>query len=135
MKKTVIILWHAFMGWLLCAAIIGIGFKFTTEKNALIIHAVLAPIAFAAISFVYFRRYRHTTALQTAVLFLGFVLLMDFLVVALLIQKSLQMFASILGAWIPFALIFGATYLTGRYLTSGSNEEQTRRAMDSTQRS
>jgi hypothetical protein len=37
----------------------------------------------------------------------------DFFVVALLINRSLDMFASLLGTWIPFALIFTSTYLTG----------------------
>ncbi len=40
---------------------------------------------------------------------------MDFLLVALVILRSLAMFASLLGTWIPFALIFTATYLTGLY--------------------
>ena len=39
----------------------------------------------------------------------------DFLVVALLILHSLDMFASLLGTWIPFTLIFTSTYLTGLY--------------------
>jgi hypothetical protein len=39
----------------------------------------------------------------------------DFFVVALLINRSLEMFASLLGTWIPFALIFTSTYVTGLY--------------------
>jgi len=38
---------------------------------------------------------------------------MDFFVVTLLINRSLEMFTSLLGTWIPFALIFTSTYLTG----------------------
>jgi hypothetical protein len=41
---------------------------------------------------------------------------MDIIVVALLINKSFEMFKSIIGTWIPFILIFTATYLTGLYL-------------------
>jgi hypothetical protein len=41
--------------------------------------------------------------------------MLDFVVVATLVEKSYAMFASILGAWIPFALIFGATRLVGVY--------------------
>jgi len=37
-------------------------------------------------------------------------------VVATFIEKSYAMFASILGTWIPFALIFGSTYLVGVYV-------------------
>jgi hypothetical protein len=42
---------------------------------------------------------------------------MDFFVVAILIQRSLEMFASVLGTWIPVALIFLSTYLTGLYVS------------------
>jgi hypothetical protein len=42
------------------------------------------------------------------------VIAMDFFVVAMLINRSFEMFASLLGTWIPFALIFASTYLTGK---------------------
>jgi hypothetical protein len=38
---------------------------------------------------------------------------MDFFVVALIIYQSLDMFRSLLGTWVPFFLIFGATWATG----------------------
>ena len=43
---------------------------------------------------------------------------MPFFVVALLINRSFEMFASLLGTWIPFALIFLSTYLTGLLTTN-----------------
>ena len=45
-KKALIILAHAFVGWALCGAIMGIGMSLTSELNAQIIHAVGAPIVF-----------------------------------------------------------------------------------------
>jgi hypothetical protein len=87
----------------------------TSQQNALIAHAIDAPIYFAVVSLIYFKKFNYTTPLQTAVLFVGFVMAVDFLVVALLINRSLEMFASLLGTWIPFALIFTSTYLTGWY--------------------
>jgi hypothetical protein len=114
-QKIAIILAHAFVGWLLCFATIGIGMAVTTLKNALIFHAILAPLFFAAISYFYFRRFNFTTPLQTALIFIGFVVLMDFFVVAILINRSLEMFTSLLGTWIPFALIFLSTYFTGLF--------------------
>lgn len=51
--------------------------------------------------------------MPTAAAFTGFVVAVDFLLVALVILRSLDMFASPLGTWIPFALIFAATWLTG----------------------
>jgi hypothetical protein len=62
---------------------------------------------------IYFHRFRYTAPLQTVFCFLGFVVLMDFFVVAMLINRSFEMFASPLGTWLPFALSFVSTYLTG----------------------
>ncbi len=41
------------------------------------------------------------------------ILFLDFFVVALMVQKSLEMFASPIETWIPFTLIFTSTYLIG----------------------
>ena len=65
---------------------------------------------------IYFSRFNYTTPLRTALIFVGFVMLVDFFLVALVINKSLEMFTSLLGTWIPFALIFTSTYLTGLYV-------------------
>ena len=112
-SKIIIILVHAFVGWALCGATIGIGMALTSLENTLIIHAIAAPIFFAAISFVYFRKFNYTSNVQTGLIFLAFVMGMDFFVVALLINRSLEMFTSLLGTWVPFVLIFSSTYLTG----------------------
>jgi hypothetical protein len=114
-KKLVTILAHAFVGWALCVATMGIGMATMSLQNALVIHAIGAPIFFAIVSLIYFKKFNYTTPLQTAIIFLGFVITVDFFVVALLISRSLEMFASLLGTWIPFALIFTSTYLTGLY--------------------
>ncbi len=108
-----VIIVHAFVGWALCAATLGIGMAVTSLDNALIIHAMAAPIFFAGLSLVYFRKFNYTTPLQTAVIFIAYVIGMDLFVVALIIEHSLEMFTSLLGTWIPFALIFASTWLTG----------------------
>lgn len=115
-SKIVVLLFHAFIGWTLCAATMGIGMALTSLENALIVHAIAAPIFFAAISLFYFRKFNHATPLQTALIFLAFVMVMDFFVVAMLINRSFEMFASLLGTWIPFALIFSSTYITGIFV-------------------
>jgi hypothetical protein len=114
-RKTLTVLAHALVGWALCAATMGIGMAATSAENALTIHAIAAPIFFFVITLVYFKNFNYTTPLQTALIFVGLVMIVDFLVVALLILRSLDMFASLLGTWIPFALIFTSTYLTGFY--------------------
>ena len=115
-RKVITVLLHAFIGWALCAATMGIGMATTTIRNTLIIHAIGAPIFFMVVSLNYFKKYGYTTPMQTALIFVGFVIMVDFLVVALLINRSLEMFASLLGTWIPFGLIFLSTYLTGIYV-------------------
>ncbi len=115
-RKIAIVLAHAFVGWFLCAATMGIGMAATTLSTTLIIHAIGAPIYFASVSIFYFKRYGYTRPLQTAIIFVSFVIVVDFFVVALLINKSLAMFKSALGTWIPFALIFISAFITGLVL-------------------
>ena len=117
-KKTVVILAHTLAGWALCAATIGISMQVFSLLAALIIHAFGAPIFFGLVSWNYFKRFRHTSAILTATIFVLAVIFLDFFLVALAIQGSLAMFASLLGTWIPFALIFVSTYLTGRWWES-----------------
>jgi len=40
MKKLVIIFVHAFIGWVLCAATMGIGMATMTLESTLIVHAI-----------------------------------------------------------------------------------------------
>jgi len=115
-KRTAVLLVLAFAGWALCGMIMGIGMATTTQENALVIHALLAPVVFAGISALYFTRFNYTTPLETASIFVGFVILMDATVVSMLIIGTFEMFESVLGTWVVFAGIFAATLLTGRYL-------------------
>ncbi len=119
-KQISIIIVHAFIGWVLCGATMWIGMAITSMLNAQIAHALGAPIIFAILSLVYFKKFNYTDPLQTALIFVGFVIAVDFFFVALVINKSLEMFASLLGTWIPFALIFISTYLTGSMVMRSS---------------
>ena len=108
-----VIVVFALVGWALCAAAIAIGFAVTTQTVALIVHAIVAPVVFAGLSWVYFTRFAYTTPLVTAALFLGLVATLDLVVVAAFILRSFAMFGSLLGTWLPFVLIFAATWATG----------------------
>jgi hypothetical protein len=125
LRKPLVVLVHAFIGWLLCAATMGIGMATTTLRTTLIIHAIGAPVYFAVVSIFYFKRHSYTRPLQTAVIFVIFVMVIDFFVVALLINRSLEMFTSALGTWIPFALIFISTLATGLFLYRTKTKEKT----------
>ena len=104
------------MGWGLCGTTVAIGMGVTSMENTLIIHAVLAPIFFSFISFVYFKKFNYTSPLLTALIFLTLIIFMDLALVAPVFEKSFKMFTNIFGLWIPLFLIFISTYLTGLYI-------------------
>ena len=66
---------------------------------------------------VYFTRFPYTRPVTTALIFVGFLMSVDFLLVALAIDLSLAMFESLLGTWIPVALTFASINLTGLAIT------------------
>ena len=113
LKHAVIIVGFALIGWVVCGAAIGLGFQLMSEQGTLIVHAIVAPLAFAGLSWLYFARFAYTTPLVTAALFLAIVVVLDVFVVALVIQRSFAMFESVLGTWLPFVLIFAATWVVG----------------------
>ena len=94
-----------------------VGRQLMPLQTTLIVQTVAAPIIFSAIAWFYFSRYTFTTPLQTALIFVGTVIFMDVFVIAQFVERSFAMFASVLGTWIPFALEFASTYLTGLYLS------------------
>ena len=110
---------YALVGWGLCGATMFVGMAVTTPARALVIHAVAAPLIFAAVSWVYFRRSTSWSPLATAAAFVGIAVAMDFFVVALLIEKSFGMFKSVPGTWLPFVLIFVSTWITGLAVRQG----------------
>ena len=115
-KQYCILFTHAFIGWALCGAAIGIGRATSTMQTTLIVHAIAAPLIFCAVSYIYFRRFHYTPALKTALIFVLFVTAADAGIVAPFFERSYKMFASILGTWLPFALIFASTFITGLYV-------------------
>jgi hypothetical protein len=113
--KGVVVALHAVAGWAYCGMLIGIGRQFLSMHATLVVHAIGAPVGFALISLFYYRRFAFMSPWQTAIAFLGIVVALDFILVAPVIEKNYTMFTSVLGTWIPFALIFTATYFSGRW--------------------
>ncbi|RPI17560.1 MAG: hypothetical protein EHM58_08795 [Ignavibacteriae bacterium] len=111
-KKAIIVI-YAFILWILCGAVIGIGRSVTSIELTLIIHAIAAPVFASLISRFYYKKYNYTSPISTAIVFMLFVMIMDAGLVAPVIEKSFDMFKSILGTWIPFLLIFISVYITG----------------------
>jgi 2-polyprenyl-3-methyl-5-hydroxy-6-metoxy-1,4-benzoquinol methylase len=115
--KIIILFIHALIGWAVCGAIVGVGRQFTTIERTLVIHLIGAPLVFAALSFYYFRRFGFMNPIRTATVFALTVIGLDLFLVAPFFEKSYAMFASLIGTWLPFLLIFISTYLTGALVT------------------
>lgn len=112
-KGAAVAVTHGVVGWALCGATMSVGMRLTSLETALLLHALAAPVIFTAIALVYFHRFGSWSPLGTAATFLGVVVVMDFFVVALVIEQNFEMFESILGTWLPFLLIFVSTWWTG----------------------
>ena len=115
-KHFAIVLAHGFVGWVLCMATMELGMQITSQNNAFMIHLIAAPIFFLGLSLFYFTRFNYTTPFQTAAVFTITVVVLDFVVMAGLVLRSVDMFfspGSIVGTWLPLTLIFVSTYLTG----------------------
>lgn len=119
---TVII--FAVVVWAYCGALVGIGRQFMSMDATLIVHAIGAPIGSAAAAWLYFTKFGDVSPLKLAVSFVTISLLLDFFVVAMLIEKNFVMFSSIIGVWIPQILIFTAAYATGRLMVNGSGQHR-----------
>ena len=107
------LLGHGAAGWALCVATMGLLLAVAGTGTALLLHALAAPIVFTAVSTRYFRLRGARAALPTALTFAGVTAALDLVVVAGLAQRSLATFASPLGTWLPLALIFLVTWITG----------------------
>jgi hypothetical protein len=113
------LLLHALAIWALCGATMGIGMSVTSLDTALWIHLAAAPFFSWTVSSAYFRRYGYTSALVTALGVIGVIVFLDFFLVALVINRSLEMFRSVRGTWLPFLLIFVAAHAAGLSRRSG----------------
>lgn len=108
---------HAIVGWATCAATMAALLLFLTLPAARVLHAIAAPLFFTAIALNYFRARGARDPLATAIVWTAIVALLDFAIVAGGVQHNLGMFESIAGTWLPFTLIFFATWITGSVMT------------------
>ena len=104
---------YGIVGWALCATTMGGLLAATSTSVALVVHAIAAPLFFGLLGWRYFRLHGARTPLQVALVWTALVAILDVIVVALAIQRSFEMFTSIVGTWLPFALIFTATWIAG----------------------
>jgi len=104
---------YGFVGWMLCAALMAILLHTIPAGTAIAIHAVAAPLIFTGIAMGYFRRRGAWDPVPTAIAFTAIVAVFDAALVAGLVPRDFAMFTSFAGTWLPFGLIFLATWVTG----------------------
>jgi hypothetical protein len=116
-KTAVLLAPHAFVIWLGCALTVAFGRDVLGLETALRLHAIVAPALAGLVSLIYFQWFHAAPPLRAATFFVSFAILLDATVVAPVFEKSYAMFSSLLGTWLPFLLIFLATYFTGIWIT------------------
>ena len=113
------LLGHAIAGWALCAVTMGALLQVVSLTAALVLHAIAAPLIFTLLARHYFRAHGARDPMPTAITWTAIVILLDLLVVAGIALRSVAMFTSITGTWLPFGLIFLAIWATGEVLSMG----------------
>ena len=113
-RKPIIILVHALLGWALWVAAMLIYGRGTISCYGwcFVFSTTLLPLFFVILSLIYFKKFNYTTPFLTAILFTGF-LIVGFLVVELLLGSLNEFARTFENLWISLALIFVSTYLTG----------------------
>lgn len=117
---------HGLVGWALCAAATAGLLRLASGLAALVIHAIVAPSIFAAVAWHYFRARGARDPLPTAIAWTSLAAALDLAVIAVAVQRSLRMFESIAGTWLPFALIFAAVWITGTVAATVPGPERRR---------
>ncbi len=110
MRRCVSLIGHGLLGWAICGATVVVGRQIFSMTLTLWIHALVAPTAFGWLSWHHVRKYPGASPVAMALTMVGLVVGMDALVVAPILERSYEMFRSVLGTWVPFALIFASTY-------------------------
>jgi signal transduction histidine kinase len=110
---------YGVVGWALCAATMFALQRTMPMTSAFALHALAAPAIFALLSQRYFRARGARAPLPTALALSALVALLDATVVAQGLLHSLVMLTSFVGTWLPLALIFVVTWVTGTIMAMG----------------
>lgn len=124
MKRTALLLGYALTGWAVCGATVAIGRRLMSMDATLLVHAVVAGLAFGLLAWHYVRRYPDAAALRVSVTMLSVVIGLDVLIVAPFLERSYAMFRSVLGTWVPFTLILTASYFAAHFARHALGQEE-----------
>lgn len=104
---------YGLIGWVVAATVMAAMLELAGMSAALVAHAIVAPVVFAFLAWRYFHARGARAPLPTAAAWTALVLVLDLVILAALAQRSLAMFASVAGTWLPLALVFLVTWSLG----------------------
>lgn len=99
--------------WGACGTVMSIGRRLFSLDTTLRVHLVAAPAMAFLVSAIHTRIDPAFGAVSRAAVLTCLVVTLDLLVVAPFFERSFAMFRSLIGTWIPFALIFAASFAAG----------------------
>ena len=99
--------------WMACGGVMAVGRRIWTIDIALRVHLAVAPAVAFIVSAVHKMLAPEFDSVLRALAITGLVVLLDAVVVAPLFERSYAMFRSFIGTWLPFALIFLASWAAG----------------------
>lgn len=114
---------HGVVGWLLCGVTMAALMSLASPTLARTLHALAAVVIFAGLAAHYFGARGAREPFETALTWAGLVALLDVVVVSGVITRSFEMFTSVLGTWLPLALIFLITWTVGSLAAAMSPAE------------
>jgi hypothetical protein len=99
--------------WGLCGATIAIGRRIWSLNTILRIHLAAAPVLAFVVSAIHKLIAPDFDPLLRATVMTGIVIVLDAVVAAPLFERSYLMFRSLIGTWLPFGVIFLASWGAG----------------------
>jgi hypothetical protein len=99
--------------WAVSAAVLGLGLAFASEPIALLLHAVIAPLAAGLGAWVWFRRFGRRGPFDTAAVFAGVGLVANYLIYAVYARDGVVLVDNLAGALLPTLEIFVVTFVMG----------------------
>jgi menaquinone-dependent protoporphyrinogen oxidase len=112
------LLLHGVAGWALCAAVMGALLAVAPRTVALAIHAAAVPFLFGAVARHYFAARGARGPLFAAITFVLVTGALDLAIVSGVVLRSISMFTSFVGTWLPLGLIFLVTWAIGALMST-----------------
>jgi len=109
---------HGVLGAAVCAAVLAGLLRVASIPAAVSIHAVLAPLIFMGLAIHYFRPRGARDPLPVALIWAATAGALDAIVFAGVTRVGLEVLASFTAIWLPFGLVFLATWLTGLVMST-----------------